>query len=380
MRALLLILDSVGIGGAPDAAQYGDAGADTLPHILEQCPKLQLPTLWSLGLGHVLQQAPVESLQGSYGQMHPQSKGKDSTTGHWEIAGVILDEPFTVFEEFPSDLVRSIEAECNVQFIGNYPRSGTEILKDLGELHLRTGHPILYTSADSVLQIAAHEEVIPLTRLYEICTVARRHCDAYRIARVIARPFVGEPGHFTRTAGRHDFSMKPPRTVLNALIEAELPVISIGKVADLFADEGISESHPSASNEEGMHKLEEVWHTTKQGLVFANLVDFDMLYGHRRDVIGYANALQQFDVWLHDFLPLCNADDLIIITADHGNDPTFHGSDHTREVVPLLVKYKDRQQDLGCRQTFADIAASLAQFFELREPWPVGEPVFDISR
>jgi len=230
------------------------------------------------------------------------------------------------------------------------------------------------------LQIAAHEEVVPLTRLYEICTVARRHCDAYHIARVIARPFVGKPGYFTRTAGRHDFSMQPPCTILKALTEAGLPVISIGKVADLFTGEGISESHPTASNAEGMRQLEEVWRTTKQGLVFANLVDFDMLYGHRRDVVGYAQALQQFDAWLHSFLPFCNAEDLIIITADHGNDPTFKGSDHTREAVPLLVKYGDRKQDLGCRQTFADIAASLAQFFKLKESWPNGEPIFDFGQ
>jgi phosphopentomutase len=304
--------------------------------------------------------------------MREKSAGKDSTTGHWELAGVVLREPFAVFATFPEALVEAIEAEAGVSFLGNYAASGTEIIHDLGEAHLRTGRPILYTSADSVLQIAAHERIVPRQRLYEICRVARQHADSYRIGRVIARPFVGEPGHFTRTDGRHDFSMKPPRTVLNAIVEAGLPVKAIGKTVDLFAGEGMTETYPTASNADGMHAIEAIWGETHAGLVFANLVDFDTIYGHRRDVDGYARALVAFDRWLDSFLPRCAPEDLLIITADHGNDPTFRGTDHTREEVPLLIKYAGRTEDLGRRETFADVAATLAAFFDLGEPWPIG--------
>jgi phosphopentomutase len=375
MRALVIVLDSVGVGGAPDAARYGDEGADTLGHILERCPDLRLPRLWSLGLGQVLGRHPVKRPRASYGRMREQAAGKDSTTGHWELAGVILREPFALFERFPPELVDAIETECGVRFLGNYPASGTAIIDELGEAHLRTGHAILYTSADSVLQIAAHEQIIPLERLYEICRTARRHADPYRIGRVIARPFIGEPGCFTRTAARHDFSMKPPRTVLNAIRDAGLPVIAIGKTYDLFAGEGITESHPTASNSEGMRAIETLWSETETGLLFANLVDFDALYGHRRDVESYAHALAEFDAWLGGFLPLCNPDDLLIITADHGNDPTFKGADHTREEVPLLLHHAGRAEDLGCRKTFADVAATLSAFFHLERRWPAGTPM-----
>ncbi|HWE93537.1 MAG TPA: phosphopentomutase [Tepidisphaeraceae bacterium] len=365
MRALLIVLDSVGIGHAPDAAEYGDEGADTLGHLLDRVPGLKgaLPNCWKLGLGNILNPDPVEAPVAAYGRMRPQSAGKDSTTGHWELAGVVLEEPFGVFERFPPSLVSAIEAEADVRFIGNFAASGTQIIEDLGPEHLRTGRPILYTSADSVLQIAAHEERFPVGRLYEICRVARRLADAYRIGRVIARPFVGTAGTFVRTGGRHDFSMHPPGTVLDAISEAGIPVTGIGKISDLFDGAGISASYPTADNDEGMREIADIWRRTREGLVFANLVDFDAVYGHRRDAEGYARALAEFDRWLGEFLPRCREDDLLVITADHGNDPTFRGTDHTREEVPVLVGHRALAGDLGCRDTFADVAATLALFF-----------------
>jgi phosphopentomutase len=362
-RALVIVLDSVGIAGAPDASAYGDSGADTLGHLLDFDPSLpkRLPTLWSLGLGHILGRDPVPSLRASYGRMREVSCGKDSTTGHWELAGVILGEPFGLFEQFPPELVGAIETEAAVRFIGNFPASGTQIIDDLGPEHVHTGRPILYTSADSVLQIAAHEDVIPVERLYEICRIARRHADAHRIGRVIARPFVGRAGEFTRTARRHDFSIKPPRTVLNAIVERALPVKSVGKIFDLFAGEGITESHPTDSNADGMHQTAKVWSQTDAGLVFTNLVDFDTVYGHRRDPAGYANALIEFDRWLARFLPACRDDDLLIITADHGNDPTFRGTDHTREHVPIVVFGPGfGAGTAGRRDTLSDIGETVA--------------------
>jgi phosphopentomutase len=371
VRSLLIVLDSVGIGNAPDAAQYGDEGANTLGHIFERVPELALPNLDSLGLPELLGRPGAEPYRASYGKMRERSAGKDTTTGHWEIAGAVLEQPFATFDRFPDELVRAIEHDARVQFIGNYPQSGTTILHELGEEHIRTGKPILYTSADSVLQIAAHEEVVPLQRLYEICGVAREHADRFHIGRVIARPFAASPGNFHRTARRHDFSMQPPHTVLNALCDADVRVIGIGKISDIFAGSGVTESHPTSSNAEGMQRIEELWPAAERSLLFANLVDFDMLFGHRRDVNGYANALQQFDSWLGDFLPQIRENDLVIITADHGNDPTFRGTDHTREEVPLFVLHGGESRDLGTRSTFADVAATIASCFDI-EQWPVG--------
>jgi phosphopentomutase len=379
MRALVLVLDSVGIGHAPDAAKYGDEGANTLGHIFARVPDLRLPNLSALGLTKVLDENYSWARKSfalpqlaSFGKMEERSAGKDTTTGHWELAGVILDVPFAVFAKFPYELVRAIEHEAGVKFIGNYAQSGTTILEELGAEQVRTGQPILYTSADSVLQIAAHEEVIPIPKLYEICEIARRQSDRYRIGRVIARPFDGAPGNFRRTARRHDYSMKPPRTVLNAICEADLPVLAVGKISDIFAGEGITESHPTSSNQEGMTTIGNLWAKAERGLIFANLVDFDMLYGHRRDAAGYAKTLMEFDEWLGLFIDQISPEDLVIITADHGNDPTFRGSDHTREQVPLLVMHRREERDLGTRSTFADVAASLAEFFQLPEPWPAG--------
>jgi phosphopentomutase len=373
MRALVIVLDSVGVGAAPDAAKYGDAGADTLGHILKACPEMRLPTFWSLGLGKILNPSSHEPARASYGRMRERSKGKDSTTGHWELAGIVLEDPFSVFEHFPAELVTKIERDSGARFIGNLAGSGTEIIHRLGDRHLCTGHPILYTSADSVLQIAAHEAVMGVERLYEICRVARKHADSYRIGRVIARPFIGAPGQFVRTPRRHDFSMIPPTTVLDKMVETGFSVKAIGKINDLFAGRGITESYPTDSNADGMQVIERIWRETTGGLVFANLVDFDTNYGHRRDPAGYADALMQFDHWLETFLPNCDQDDLFIITADHGNDPTFKGSDHTREEVPLIIHYGGLRTDLGRRDSFTDLAATLATYFGI-ESAGFGEP------
>ena len=377
MRALLLVLDSAGIGGAPDAAQYGDEGANTLGHILERVPEVRLPNLDSLGLSELLpahkSHGSGTTYKGSYGRMTERSAGKDTTTGHWEIAGVILEEPFATFERFPDELVRAIERDAGVQFLGNYPQSGTTILAELGAEHIRTGKPILYTSADSVLQIAAHEQVIRIDRLYDICTVARQHADRFRIGRVIARPFTGPEGNFARTSRRHDFSMEPPRTILNAISENGLAVIGVGKISDIFAGQGITESFPTDGNAEGMQRIAEQWERLEAGLIFVNLVDFDMLYGHRRDPAGYGQALEQFDQRLGEFMTKVRPADLVIITADHGNDPTYRGTDHTREQVPLFVLHNNEARPLGVRDTYADVAATLAEYLALPKRWEVGE-------
>ena len=373
MRALLIVLDSVGIGNAPDAEQYGDSGADTLGHILREQPHLALPNLCSLGLPELVGAncGPSAPYRASYGRMQERSAGKDTTTGHWELAGILLDEPFAVYERFPDELVQRIERDAGVEFIGNYAQSGTTILEELGAEHMRSRKPILYTSADSVLQIAAHEEIVPINRLYEICAIARTHADAARIGRVIARPFAGEAGNLTRTSRRHDYSMKPPRSGLDALCDAGVGVVGIGKISDIFAGQGVTESHPTASNAEGMNRIAELWPEANNSLLFANLVDFDMLYGHRRDVAGYARALEEFDIWLGGFLSNIRFDDLVIITADHGNDPTFRGTDHTREEVPLFVFHDRDVRNLGTRETFADVAATLTHYFGV-ERWPAG--------
>ncbi|MEP6686629.1 MAG: phosphopentomutase [Verrucomicrobiota bacterium] len=388
MRALVIVLDSVGIGGAPDAGEYGDEGANTLGNILGQTPDFRVPNLCKLGLPEILpdrmtlseadspdspaRQSPARPYLASFGKMQERSAGKDTTTGHWEIAGVILEQPFATFERFPDELTRAIEHEAEAHFIGNCARSGTAILDELGTEHVRTGHPILYTSADSVLQIAAHEQVVPLERLYEICRIARHHADHFRIGRVIARPFLGVAGNFQRTAHRHDFSMQPPRTILDAICKRGLSVIGIGKISDIFAGQGITQSFPTESNHQGMARIDQLWSEKPNGLLFANLVDFDMLHGHRRDVAGYARVLEEFDHWLGNFIPKVSPDDLVILTADHGNDPTFRGTDHTREEVPLFVLHHGDSRNLGTRSTFADVAATLAKFFELPAPWPIG--------
>ena len=379
MRAILIVLDSVGIGHAPDSADYGDEGSDTLGHIFERHPELDLPNLNQLGLKQAQQGAAnrtPEDFSGllpgiSFAWMSEKSKGKDTTTGHWEIAGAVLDEAFATFEAFPQELIEAIEAEAGVHFIGNYPQSGTTVLEELGEEHVKTGKPILYTSADSVLQIAAHEDIIPVADLYRICEISRRHCDSHRIGRVIARPFVGSVGNFERTPNRHDYSFQPPETILNRLQSAGVKTSGVGKISDIFAGSGIDQSFPTKSNADGMECIDRLWsdpdHT---GFTFVNLVDFDMKFGHRRDPAGYANCLREFDEWLGGFLRKLstNGDELLMITADHGNDPTWSGTDHTRERVPLLSKMGDcAPSNAGHHPSFAAVAERIGTFFELSE-------------
>lgn len=373
-RALVIVLDSVGCGAAPDAEKYGDSGADTLGHILHQVPDLRIPTLKCLGWSQLLGLEANESNDTSFARLRPQSVGKDTTSGHWELMGAILSKPFATFERFPDELVSAIEREGDVQFIGNVVASGTQILEMLGEQSVATGRPILYTSADSVLQIAAHETHFGLERLLSVCEAARRICDEWSIGRVIARPFIGENNTFTRTSNRRDYSILPPPTVLDALKEAGVPVTSIGKINDIFAGQGISHSLPTKSNAAGMETIASQWQSGKDGLFFANLVDFDTLYGHRRDVKGYAGALEEFDAWLSGFVPEIAEDDLVLITADHGNDPTFPGTDHTREEVPLLMWRGNISENLGVRTTFADVAATLGDFFKVE--WKTGTSLF----
>lgn len=384
MRTLLLVLDGVGCGHAPDAAAFGDEGANTLRRILET--GTHLPALENIGLHAILALSETGKLPAgtsqptrfALGVLRETSASKDTTTGHWELAGAPLERPFPVFEQFPSEWLSALEQETGVHFLGNFAASGTEILEQLGEEHLATGHPILYTSADSVLQIAAHEDIWPVERLYEICRIARRHADALGIARVIARPFVGKPGAFQRTPRRHDFSLRPPYTLLNALCNAGIPVTGIGKIADIFAHSGITDSFSTESNAHGMETIDRLWDDQRSGLLFANLVDFDTLFGHRRDVAGYARALAEFDAWLTSFLPRVADDDLVLITADHGNDPAWRGTDHTREQVPLWVLGAVPMRQPGLRRTFADVAASLAQRL-LNTTWPVGKSFLEAS-
>ena len=336
-RALVIVLDSVGCGGAKDAAAYGDDGADTLGHLFD-CEGLELPDLSKLGLLHVLGRGQPATLPAAaWAIMSEASAGKDTTTGHWELAGCELEQPFETFGSFPQDLLDEIGGP----FLGNKAASGTEILGELGEEHLRTGWPIVYTSADSVLQLAAHEERYGLEKLWKLCQRAREVLDrrGIRIGRVIARPFLGDSAAtFKRTSNRHDYSLTPPETMLNRLQAAGVETIGVGKISDIFAGSGIAESHPTTSNADGMAVIEKLWAVPRPRphLIFVNLVDFDMLFGHRRDPAGYARCLREFDAWLARFLPKVG-DDLLLITADHGNDPYHHGTDHTRERVPLLT-------------------------------------------
>lgn len=369
-RTALIVLDSVGCGFAPDAQKYGDEGAATLPHILEQCPTVELPNLRAAGLEEILALARGESITWSkegvsIGVMTSATAGKDTTSGHWEIAGVPLLEPMPAWAEVPPTLRRNLEAATGVSFLANHAGSGTEIIARYGKEHLRTGHPILYTSADSVLQIAAHESLWPEEKLFALCQMVRSQADSWRIGRVIARPFTGEPGAFKRTAGRHDFSIEPPPTLLAWCAADGVPVTGVGKIADIFAGQGITATYSTATNAEGMQTIQKLWEARTPGLLFANLVDFDMLYGHRRDVRGYAHSLTEFDGWLGQFLQLVEPGDWVVVTADHGNDPTWTGTDHTRERVPLWVFHPGLGSCLGVRSSYADIAASLAERFSL---------------
>jgi phosphopentomutase len=374
-RVVLIIIDACGVGALPDAADYDDQGAATIPHTADAVGGISLPNCRSLGLGNVVEIAgvpPNPSADGCWGKMAETSPGKDSTTGHWEIGGVILDKPFPLFPDgFPPELVKEFERRAGVKTIGNKAASGTEIIKELGARHLETKEIILYTSADSVFQLAAHEDIYPLEQLYEICQTARDLLTGpYAVGRVIARPFVGAPGNFTRTAGRKDFSLEPPAdTFLDAMIKKGLTTLAIGKIWDLFAGRGLTDKVKTADNEEVMTAvIDFVKNDIVHDLAFANLVDFDMLWGHRRDAESFARGLETFDRRLGDLLPLLRDDDLLIITADHGCDPTYtKHTDHTREYVPLLVYGKHARHgiDLGTRATFADVACTLKEIFRL---------------
>lgn len=359
-RVLMIVLDSVGCGNAPDAAEYGDEGADTLGHLFERIPDFHLPNLGSLGLYDLLPGRPdVKKLVGAKcARLTETSAGKDTTTGHWELLGRPLDEAFATFESFPDDLVGELSRRAGTGFLGNLAASGTEIIQRLGEEHMATGKPILYTSADSVLQLAAHEESFGLERLWDLCKTARALLDerGIRIGRVIARPFVGSSkADFQRTSNRHDYSLEPGETALNRLQARGVKTIGIGKISDIFAGSGISESHPTKSNDDGMRTIERLWmsESDEPRFLLANLVDFDSLFGHRRDPGGYARCLREFDRWLGSFLPQVQPGDLLLITADHGNDPYHHGTDHTREQVPILTLGLDQPLEDGA---FSDAA------------------------
>lgn len=374
-RIILVVLDSVGIGAMPDAADYGDAGRDTLGHICE-LRGLNVPNLVRLGLANIRPLAgltPLADSQGAYGKAALLSPGKDTTTGHWEIAGIVLDRAFPTYPQgFPRDLMEKFEQTIGRKTLGNFPASGTEIIKQLGEEHLRTGWPIVYTSADSVFQVAAHEEVIPVDELYRMCQSARAMLQGeHRVGRVIARPFRGQPGSFVRTERRHDYAVEPPYPMLLDLLkEAGFEVVGVGKIPDVFLHRGITETRPGKNNREALEGVAAAVGESRRGLVFANLVDFDMLYGHRLDVEGYGRALEEVDAFLPRILSALRPRDLLILTADHGCDPQGPSTDHSREYVPVLAAGPQVRggTDLGTRATLADIGATIAENFGLHLP------------
>ncbi|KZE66311.1 phosphopentomutase [Fictibacillus phosphorivorans] len=377
-RTFLIVMDSVGIGEAPDAEKFGDRGAHTLGHIAEKMNGLSVPNLEKLGLGNIdstmkgIQQA--EDPLAHYAKLPELSNGKDTMTGHWEIMGLHIKEPFQTFPDgFPEELIEMLTEKWGRGILGNKAASGTEIISELGEEHVNTGKLIVYTSADSVLQIAAHEDVVPLEELYKICETAREMTreGKYMLGRIIARPFKGEPGSFERTSNRHDYALKPfGRTVMNELEDKGYESIALGKISDIFDGEGVTKAIRTKSNMDGMDKLVESMDEDFTGLNFLNLVDFDALFGHRRDPIGYGEALEEFDARLPEVLEKLKEDDLLIITADHGNDPVHHGTDHTREYVPLMVYHKNIKEakKLNVGNTFADIGATIAEIYDVKKP------------
>jgi len=371
-RVIWIVLDSVGIGELPDAAEYGDVGRNTLGHVAESRP-LRLPNLVSLGLANI---APLAHLtraakpRATYGKGATHSPGKDTTTGHWEMAGVWLEQAFPVYKHgFPPEVIAEFERRIGKKTLGNKPASGTEIIKELGEEHVRTGKPIVYTSGDSVFQIATHEAIVPIAELYKMCEIAREILDGpHRVGRVIARPFTGTPGHFVRTPRRHDYAVEPPKPMLmDVLAEKKVAVFGVGKIHDIYNGRGVERYVTTVSNADGMEKLTTAVHEGPDGLIFCNLVDFDMLYGHRKDVEGFAKSLEEFDGMLGDFLKQLSSDDLLMITADHGcdPDPRWETTDHSREYVPIIAyspKYASGV-NLGVRATLADMGQTIAENF-----------------
>jgi phosphopentomutase len=372
-RSIIIVLDSVGIGEMPDAGEYGDLGSNTLGNIAQRLGGLHVPYLQKLGLGNI---EPISGVpthpkpKSSFGKMAERSKGKDTTSGHWEMAGVILERALPTFPHgFPKEFIERYELEIGRGIIGNEVASGTEIIQRLGEEHVRTGKPIVYTSADSVFQVAAHEKVIPLSELMRICRIARvMLTDELQVGRVIARPFLGEVGHFYRTTNRHDFALEPPSKILmEYVMERGMEVCAVGKINDIYAGRGITNFVTTKGNMEGVDKTLYYMAKVKSGLIMTNLVDFDMVYGHRKDVIGYARALEAFDARLPEIYAALRPDDMLIITADHGCDPTLPGTDHSREYVPLLVYGTSLNNgvNLGVRSSFADLGATVAEYLEI---------------
>ena len=371
-RVIWIVLDSVGIGALPDAADYGDLGRSTLGHIAES-RALKIPTLVKLGLANIeplSHLVPAITPAGAYGKGRTQSPGKDTTTGHWEMAGVWLDQAFPVYKHgFPADLIAEFERQIGRKTIGNKPASGTEIIKELGEQHIKTSKPIVYTSGDSVFQIATHEDTIPIQELYRMCEIARKLLDGpHRVGRVIARPFTGEVGHFVRTPRRHDYAVDPPKPMLmDLLAEKKVPVFGVGKIHDIYNGRGVEQFVTTKSNTDGTAKLTAAVKERAAGLIFCNLVDFDMLYGHRKDVEGFASSLEEFDAQLAPFLALLKPSDLLIITADHGcdPDPRWETTDHSREYVPILAYSPGGRAgvNLGVRETLADMGQTIAEIF-----------------
>ena len=371
-RIVWIVLDSVGIGELPDARDYGDVGRDTLGHIARSRP-LQLPNLVRIGLANIkplAHLAPPDHPAGSYAKGATRSPGKDTTTGHWEMAGIWLDQAFPVYPNgFPKEIIQEFERQIGRRTLGNKPASGTEIIKELGEEHVRTGFPIVYTSGDSVFQIATHEDVVPIAELYRMCEIARKLLDGpHRVGRVIARPFTGTAGNFRRTERRHDYAVEPPRPMLlDVLAERSVPVFGVGKIHDIYNGRGVEKYVTTKNNVDGMAKLNEALQAQPTGLIFANLVDFDMLYGHRKDVEGFARSLEEFDFLLGPFLTRLRPSDLLLITADHGcdPDPVNPTTDHSREYVPILA-YTPRTpfgRNLGTRSTLADMGQTVAESF-----------------
>lgn len=374
-RVIWIILDSVGIGEAPDANQFGDVGADTLGNILKVRGKLNIPNLEKLGLFAINEtNLPKSSIMpiGAYGKAKELSNGKDTTIGHWEMIGIHTPNPFPTFPDgFPIDVMNDFLKKTGSNgYLGNKVASGTEIINELGDEHLRTGFPIIYTSADSVFQIAAHEDIVPINKLYEMCATARTILTGkYAVARVIARPFIKQDNQYVRTSNRRDFSLKPdPNNLLNSLKNAGHTVTAVGKIEDIFCGVGINHAVHTKNNSDGMKKTIEIMRSQKEGLIFTNLVEFDSTWGHRRDVEGYASGLEQFDKQLYELISQMKEDDLLIINADHGCDPTFKGTDHTREYIPILMYHNQMKQgmNLGILRTFADIGATIADIFTVQ--------------
>ncbi len=376
-NAIVLVLDSVGIGEAPDAKEYGDVGSATLPHLMQAVVKVDLPHLQALGLGKIVPLKgfdPHAKIRGGYGKLRECTKGKDTVAGHWEMMGVHLQKPFALYKEgFPSEIMDAFVKKSGHEWIGNIAESGTEVLQRLGDEHMKTKKLIVYTSADSVFQIAAHEKIVSINELYRVCEIARKICNEYQIGRVIARPFTGSSGAFIRTPNRKDFAMKPPKkTALNYLQEAGIHTVGIGKIGDIFAGSGLDAILPSHGNKDCYKETLEQMKMNQNALIFTNLVDFDMLYGHRRDPAGYYQCLKDFDNELPNYFELMKEDDLLIICADHGNDPTFKGTDHTREYSPLLAYQPSMKVgvNLGTRKTFSDTGKTVLDYFGVHVDLP----------